>query len=339
MDGPTLEALNRRSLSTTAGVLGAVLIALAAGLEQPYWAAMSALVIANADRSAQFTKGVLRIAGTGLGVVGGYGLALWLEGQPVAQALALMLAAGFGTYGRQRSPHGYAWFYAALSVILVLSCSMTTPEQLYAFAHFRCYEIMAGVVAATVADWALGPRAGEFPTGVLALPAAASADDAARESLAAAVGTLAVALAWAMFDFPVLTQVLVSSLVIVDANIAATGRRGRQRILGCIIGGSAALAAMAAGSENMAWWLLTLGLGTFAFARIHLGGTPDAYVGTQAGIAFVITLVDSGPPASIEPALNRLIGIMIGVAIMSTVVWATSAALTAAAPAHPEETT
>lgn len=316
-----MDDISRQALATALAVVAAVYIAIAMGFEQPYWAALSVVIISNVDRSAMFTKGVLRIAGTIVGVTGGYVVAQWLEGQPVAQALLLMLLAGLGTYGRQRSDYGYAWFYGALSALLVLLCSMTTPGQLYSFAHFRCYEIVIGVTVATIANWALGPRAGELPTGLTAAPTGISAENAAWQGLAAAIGSLAIVFAWVAFDLPALTQVLISSLVVVDADPAATRHRGFQRILGCVIGGATGLAIIGIDATNVVWWTASLFLGVFLFARVHLGKTANTYVGTQSAVALLVTMVDSGPPASVVAPLDRLVGIMLGVALMTAVVW------------------
>ncbi len=44
---------------------------------------------------------------------------------------------------------------------------------------------------------------------------------------------------------------------------------------------------------------------------------PIAYIGTQSAVAFLYTLVDTGPPPTILPPVERLVGIMLGVALMS----------------------
>ena len=70
------------------------------------------------------------------------------------------------------------------------------------------------------------------------------------------------------------------------------------------------------GALRMALWVVALGSGLFLFSRIHLGGGPDAYFGTQAGVAFILALVtDAGPPTNVIPAFDRLVGITFGVAI------------------------
>ena len=56
-------------------------------LDDPWWAAISAWVIANPDKSSLWQKGVLRIIGTIAGCILGYELSTQLEGKPIAQAI------------------------------------------------------------------------------------------------------------------------------------------------------------------------------------------------------------------------------------------------------------
>ncbi|MBZ9938339.1 FUSC family protein [Mesorhizobium sp. BR1-1-16] len=315
------DALTRKAVATTVGVVGAVFVALLAGFENPYWAGLSALVIANSDRDELFTKGLLRIAGTFAGVFAGYIAAQLLAGFAIGQAAAAMLAAGIAIYGRQRSAFAYAWFYGGVTFLLVIVASIGDPGGLYDFAQNRCYEIVTGVSVATLASWALGPGAGGT-TRIVAHPSSVTPADARRLAYAAALGTLAILFAWTSFSLPSLTQVIVSSLIVIDANPVATRHRSLQRIIGCFIGGAAGLAVIGIDATGFVWWTAALTLGVYLSARIHLGGTANAYIGTQTAIAFLVTLVDSGPPTSIVPPVQRLVGIILGVALMSLVTWA-----------------
>jgi uncharacterized membrane protein YccC len=326
-----MDDLTRQSLVTALATVTAVLAALSAGLDQPYWAAISALVISNVDRTALFTRGVLRVAGTVLGIVSGYYVALNLEGLAPGQLFVILVVAALGTYARRRSAYGYAWFYAAISFLLVMACSLTTPEELYTFAHNRCYEIVIGVVAATVANWGFGPRSGALPSGLAAAAISVSAADAAWQALAAGIGAVTIVLVWSLFDLPSLAQVFASSLVIIDSNPQASHLRGAQRIIGCILGGLLGFVVLGIDAADFIFWLLTLFVGIALCARLHLSTHPQAYVGTQMGVAFLLTVVASAPPTNIEQPLDRLIGIVVGVSIMMAVSWALTAARPAAA--------
>jgi uncharacterized membrane protein YccC len=327
-----MDDLTRQSLATALAIVVAVLVSVSAGLDQPYWAAISALVVSNVDRTALFTKGVLRVAGTVLGIVAGYYTALSIEGRPFAQLFVILVVAALGTYARRRSAYSYAWFYAAISFLLVMVCSLTTPEELYPFARNRCYEIVIGVVAATIASWGFGPGAGR-PAALQAAAISVTAADAAWQGLAAGVGAVAIVLIWSLYDLPSLAQVFASSLVIIDSNPQASRLRGTQRIVGCILGGVLGFVVIGIDAVDFLWWLAALFGGIALCARLHLSPHPQAYVGTQMGVAFLLTVVAVGPPESIEPPLNRLLGIVVGVSIMMVVSWALSAARPAPAAA------
>jgi uncharacterized membrane protein YccC len=320
-----MDTVTRQALATATGVVAATFVALAMGFDQPYWAALSAMVIANVDQGALFTKGVLRITATLVGVVVGYFLGQWTESQPLSQAALVAVVAGVGTYGRVRSAYGYVWFYGALTFMIIMLYAMVQPDQLYSLAHYRCYEIITGVTCATLASWAFVPSASSVQTHLVAQRVTATPADALRQATLAGVGAAIIIGIWAFFDLPQLPQVLVSSLVVVDIDPNATRHRGGQRIVGCIVGGLAGLLVIAVDATSVFWWAAMLFAGIFSFARTHLGNSAGAYVGTQSAIAYLITLVSPGPPQTMAPPVDRLVGIIIGVSIISVLVWAFSA--------------
>lgn len=325
-----MDDVTRQALATAVGVLAAVYVALFMGLEEPFWAALSVMVIANVDRDALFTKGVLRVAGTLIGVISGFYVSQWTEGEVVQQAVLAAIAAGVGTYVRQRSVYAYAWFYGALTFMLMILYSIVEPQALYSFAHYRCYEIIVGVVCGTVASWALGPRAGGLHVRLVAQPGTLGAQEAWRQSCIAVLAVLVIIMAWSWFDLPQLPQVLVSSLIVIDSDPVATRHKGWQRILGCAIGGASGLVVIAIDAVDIWWWSTMLFLGVFTFARVHLTKSDNAYIGTQSAIAYLVTLVGSGPPLMLYPPVDRLVGIMIGVSIITVLVWALSPRLSGA---------
>lgn len=317
-----MDDVTRQAFATATGVLAAVYLALWMHLQDPYWAALSVLIIANVDRDALFTKGVLRMAGTAVGIALGYSIGQWMEGQAWMQLTLVAVAAAIGTYGRQRSAYGYAWFYGGLTFALLILYTMVQPQDLYDFAHYRFYEILIGVVCGTLSSWALGPRAGGLPAHIVAQAAGSTAENARRQSFVAALGATTIVITWALFDLPQLPQVLISSLVVLDADPLATRHRGVQRIFGCIIGGTAGIAVVMLDASGQVWWTAALFLGVFTFARLHLTKSPQAYIGTQSAIAYLVTLVGAGPPTTLDPPIDRLVGIVIGVSIITVLVWA-----------------
>jgi hypothetical protein len=65
-------------------------------------------------------------------------------------------------------------------------------------------------------------------------------------------------------------------------------------------------------------WLLALFVGLYLAAHINQGKGDAAYVGMQAGIAIVISMVQGpGPSSDLTPAINRLVGVFGGVLVVS----------------------
>ena len=64
-------------------------------------------------------------------------------------------------------------------------------------------------------------------------------------------------------------------------------------------------------------WLIALAAGVWLFAYMQHGTHDAIYVGTQAGVVFIITLVQgSGPPESILPGIERFVGVSLGLLIL-----------------------
>jgi uncharacterized membrane protein YccC len=314
-----MDAITRQGLITGFACLFATLIAIAANLDQPYWAAITAYMVANVDPSALATKAVLRVAGTVVGCVLGYAVGIMIEGFPVLQALVMFVTAAVGTYWRFRSRYSYAWILGAVSILMLIATSITEPTELHDFAWYRFYEILTGVVVATLFSFAF-----TLPAHLRLEPAAVtvSHEVARHQALSAGVSIVLIAWLWSVFNLPSLLQVMITSLVVVSADIAGTRLRGLQRIMGCILGGCLGLLVIIIDAANFWWWAFALTAGVFLAGRLHLSPHPHAYVGTQAGLAFLVTLINgSGPPDSIEAPINRLTGIVIGVAIMTIVSW------------------
>src|SRR5262245_5909886 len=137
----------RQGLTTATGVVLAVLLALWLGLDDPWWAAVSAWMVAHPDRSQQLAKGVMRCAGTVVGCVAGLGAALWFADLHLLQLVALFAAGALGV--RRRFAPGawsYAWFYGALTFMMMILYGMTQPDALWQIAQSRALEIISGVV-------------------------------------------------------------------------------------------------------------------------------------------------------------------------------------------------
>ena len=124
-------------LQTAAGVLLAVVASLKLGLEDPWWSAMSAWVIANPDRSAMLAKSAQRIVGTLCGLAVGLVLASLGNGRPLLLLLGLACIGALGSRQRYVARYPYAWLLGAMTSVMVLVQSATSPAGLFDFAMAR----------------------------------------------------------------------------------------------------------------------------------------------------------------------------------------------------------
>ena len=302
----------------------AAVLAFALHLDNPWWAAISAWVVANPERHALLEKAANRILGTIIGCVTCYWLALWIESRPVLQMAAMFAMAAVGVYGRFRSVHSYAWIIGAVGGLSILAMSLETPGQIFHFALFRAGEVICGVVAATFMELllyrkesAVGSRTTSGKSTDKTIAPTMDRAAALRLATIGGVAVMLIPILWSWLSLPSLTQIVISCLVVLDRDGASTQFRGLQRVLGCLAGGAFGLLTIRLGPDSFLIWSAMLIAGVFLFSLIHHSASRWAYVGTQGGVAFILALVTGvGPPDSIMPAVNRIAGMLCGVGIL-----------------------
>lgn len=318
-----------RQASITALVVAiSVGIACAMHLPEVWWAGISGFMSTQATRLASINKALLRIAGTTSGAVLGVALTGWLAYDPVACCLALLVISAVGILGVIVSPHGYAWLFFAITFAMVLLMSLNDPLSASSTGIFRTIEVVVGTVVAIIVAIALAPPGspdtGPEPPGWSDLLGARwpAVMHAVRSGIAVAV----LPLVWSAFDLPdlwtmAMTMASVLSIPVLsdhpldDAKKIA--EKALQRLLGCLLGGAPALVLLAAPLTSFLPWVCALAGGVWISAYVQGSTRGVGYVGTQAALVFIITLVQGeGPPASILPGIDRLIGIALGLVVL-----------------------
>ena len=134
-------------------------------------------------------------------------------------------------------------------------------------------------------------------------------------------GCIAIALIpliWETLQLPGLGQTPITAFVILTAMRQEPGWRALTRVAGCFLGGVYGLAAMHLVGDAFVPWIVTLFAGLYLFAHITHGKGDASYVGLQAGIAIVVSMVlGQGPSSNVSPAVNRLVGVFGGVLVVS----------------------
>ncbi len=312
-------------------------VALAINIDDPWWAAISGFMSTQATAPASLRRGLLRIAGTAGGATLAVMLSPWLINDIVAMSLALMVISTMGVLGLLVSPHGYAWLLGAITVDMILLSALTDPTSTLNFACDRVAEVTIGTAAAMLMTWLLAP------TTDAPVPAMPGWSDlfgaqwpALQHALRAGLCVMLVPPVWSLLDLPSLAQMAVT-VAAVTAVPAVTGnaqedervmvQRSLHRLLGCAFGGAAGLLCLAFSVENFLPWLAMLTAGSWIAAHVQGSQRSIGYVGTQAAMVFIMTLVQGdGPPSSIMPGLDRLAGIAGGLMILLVVTLLTAPA-------------
>ena len=140
------------SLKCFAASMLALYVALKAGLPRPFWAMMTAYVVANPLAGAVRSKAVYRFAGTFLGAAASVVLVPNLANAPTLLALALALWVGVCLFIslQDRTPRSYVFMLAGYTAALIGFPSVERPDQLFDNALARVEEIGVGILCATL---------------------------------------------------------------------------------------------------------------------------------------------------------------------------------------------
>jgi uncharacterized membrane protein YccC len=112
----------------------------------------------------------------------------------------------------------------------------------------------------------------------------------------------------------------IPTTAIANSDMSAIIQRGAHRLIGCLIGALAGLACLAFIGDDFLLWIALIPPGIWLCSQIQTGATGISYIGTQAMFSYVTSMVQGqGPPDTIAPGLNRLVGILGGLTILFVV--------------------
>ena len=244
--------------------------------------------------------------------------------RPGACCLTLFAVTVIGIVGFNVSPHGYAWLFVSItfgSGLADVAVGSAAGPLHRGRAHRRGGDRHFGRARDR---GRIGQRGGSAHAATARLVRSAgewAADHlhAIRAGAAVAVmplcrahrparriangGTLAALLAT-----PVLADLEETHRRIVD--------RGLQRVFGCFVGGLPALALLGASFSVVLPWLIALAVGVWLFAYVQHGTHDVTYLGTQAGVVFISTLVRARALRSVLPGIDRFTGILLGLLML-----------------------
>ena len=140
-------------------------------------------------------------------------------------------------------------------------------------------------------------------------------------SIKGGLGILAVFWLWLWAEIPGGgLNMSVAIITVFQLDLMMTHQRGILRFLGCLFGGALGLFILGFQIDSTFIMFLIIFLCIFPLAYIWGSGPNVAYFGVQAGLALMVALLhEAGPATSIAPAIERLIGIFLGVLCIWTI--------------------
>ena len=333
-------------LECAVSVLLAIAVAHAIGAENVAWAAFSGYMVMRGHWADSVLRGALRIGGTLLGAALALLLVPIAERSLAASTVAAGLAAVLSLYGALTGRRAYAWLFIGLTFEMVLLDKLEHPAlPIRDFATTRILEVCAGT-AACVAVSALSAVTLRRRWPAARAPLARRLGWHPYAAPHASQGAVAVAVLPALsmfFHIPELAQAAVSVMAVMLVPVTSIGASGLipvsrklvQRVAGCLAGGLLAACILFLGHGKPAILLAGTLLGVLIGKRIEGRSQAAGYVGTQFVLAVLVTLVpDRYEHAALGPALDRLTGILIGMALLEPVLvlWHLVAPAVAAQP-------
>ncbi len=190
------------AIKTLFGAGLALWCAMRFGLEQPQWALMTAVIVAQPLSGMVVQKGLARLCGTLVGTVMAVVVMAFFAQTPWLFLLVLATWLGICTAASTllRSAWSYAFVLAGYTVIIIALPSISNPLNVFDQAVARCTEISLGIVCATFASALLWPQRVEqllakqardaWSAGIQASRAALSGERQERQGLLGALGRI-----------------------------------------------------------------------------------------------------------------------------------------------------
>jgi uncharacterized membrane protein YccC len=322
-------------LECVASILLAILLAHLLGARYVAWAAFTGFVLMRSHAAETLLRGIMRIVGTAAGA------ALALLVLPIAApsmliaTLATAIVGAIGLYGMLVGKRAYAWLLFGITFEMVVLGKLEHPgTDALDFARTRLLEVIAGTIACVSVSLATTLTARRRWPGARAAPTARIGwhPHAARHA-AQAGGALALLLPLhVLFGLGELEQAAVTIMAVMIVPVSGIGasglipvsRRLLHRTLGCLAGSLLAVSILLLAHGSTGILIAGTCLGVILGRHIENGSTRFAYVGLQFTLAVIVVLVpDSYAKAEVGPALQRLLSILIGMALLEPVllVW------------------
>ncbi len=315
----------------------AVAAAHAVGLQDSWWAAISAFMVMQESLSASFRRGLHRIVGSAAGAALGYWMGPLVGPFPLIFVPLMALLTWGGLYAALTSRYDYAWVLALVTFVMVMCEAAGPHHDLEMFAFERMANVIVGTIAcvlvAVAIELALRSANRNTPARPMQMPGPApdvpvDPRDAVLHALPGGITVGMLAAAVGAFDLGALTQGMVTTVAVMivpldrrsgEPNVLVTNRM-LQRVVGCLLAGAAAFALFPLIGTMPVLCQAALFAGILCAAIVEVRIPRLRYGAIQFAIAFIMVFVqDRGWSVHEEAATGRLAGILIGTVVLYAV--------------------
>ncbi len=330
-----------------------VALAHALHLSDTWWAAISGFAVMQMSFSGCVQRATHRILGTLLGALLGTLVGPLIGDRPWLFIPVLGLIGGVCVYRANGAVASYAWVLGGITALMVTyeAHMLISMEKTASFAALRVEEVLVGTLAcvlvsglfyvATRAYRRLWPDSTAAAAGAAAGTAGAAAPPplrslhAARRLLGLQSGLAIAAIAALTYTLrlPGFAQALVTTVAVMVLPVSSLVIRDQrpvvekmvQRVAGCLLAGVLGIALLPLMNGAAIPCMLALSCGVWIGCHVQTGSAGASYIGRQFTIAFIMVFVqDHQWSADPVPALMRLAGILIGIAVLAAAMFATS---------------
>jgi uncharacterized membrane protein YccC len=300
-------------------------------------------MVTRSSLAESLSRGIMRVIGSSAGAATAVIILGLFAYDPLPFCLCLFAIASVGLFGFAKSSHGYAWLVSAITCVLVALIALDQPQTAFTMAVNRVADVVIGTMAALLVTFLL-PALADVPgssaaTARRALPllfwSSRHADEferwlrengplivhACRGGLTVMVLPLLmnwlVPLGASTIAVTAVAVMAIPTTAVIESDSRTLVQRSAHRLVGCALGALLGLFCLYWVGSNFLVWLLLLMGGIWLFSQIQSGNTGVGYMGTQAGLAFLLSMIQGqGPPLSPIPGIDRFAGIMAGLAVL-----------------------
>ncbi len=309
------EATGHSLLTAMASVI-CLLLAATLRLAHTDLAVWTTFLVMAQYTHTSFQKGIERVAGRGVGILAGLVLTTWFNDVPLVAFLfiGVLLTACFYIYFSGRL--AYTFLQAGLYLVAVFQIGRFSPETVMWEARELFAAVVVGVFVADVVNWLVGFE-GDVSLDLGNMPLFPIRTEWINQSVMLSITVLITLVVAHLVDLPPTTAAISVLVLTISPHLQALIQKGELRIAGLVLATLWSAVSFVLVSLLPRFPLLAtlIFFGQFIATYLTLRGGAYSYAGLQMGL--VLPMIAVAAPAdfgSLAPALQRLEGVLLGLA-------------------------